>query len=750
MKAPSDDGRKSFTRELLIGLGESSVRKSYYPELQQRMAELERFRLLLNQANDPIVLLDLTDGTVMDANAAARRCLGWDQGVGAAADITEWLGIDLLAAAGTKPADERILLCSNSRGRTVEMSYTRAEIDGRAFCVILARDISERKEAEERLQVTHEHLQANYLELEELYGQLATADEVLKQKVAELERSHAALAESETRYRLATEGAKDGIWEWDIGRNRLAVTESWARVTGLPTEFVAAGVKDLTNNIHPEDGPAVGELLTDHLAGKTGHFEAECRFSTASGRWIWVLIKGKALFAAGRPVRMAGSLTDITQRREQEERIRYMAYNDPLTGLLNRAGFKEALSGFLAAARPGNAAGAIFLLDIDNFKLVNDSRGHSFGDELLRDVAERLKSFLPPEAAVARLGGDEFVAVLGLNGFSQHVFWAERIMGLLDRPAYAFGTQVKVSCSLGIAPLAGGASADDLLRKADTALHSAKAAGKMTWRLYERHMQEAIVRRMRVESELRQALAAEEFALHYQPQISLATGRVVGFEALLRWARGGGGLAYPVDFIPVAEETGLIVPIGEWVLRTACNFGHLAAERLGEPVRVAVNVSPRQISQADFVASTCRILKEEHFPPDRLELEITETAMIDSYDVTVSKLRSLRAKGIHVTLDDFGTGYSSLTYLSRLPADSLKIDKSFLHEADSNPAAAAIIGTVVALAHRINMAVVAEGVENEAQRRRVAELGCDCGQGYLFSRPLAAEAALALGTALRR
>ncbi len=750
MKKPSDGGTKNFTRELLIGMGEASVRKSYYPELQERMSELERFRLLLDQAGDPIVLMDLADEEVVDANAAARHCLGWDPGSGAAVDIRAWLGIDpAVALSGGQQADERSLPCSGGGERTVELSYSRAELDGRSYCVIVARDISERKEAQERLRDAHEHLRANYLELEELYGQLAAADEAMKEKIAELERSHEALAVSESRYRLATEGSKDGIWEWDIGRGRLIASESWSRVTGFPAEAPAASVKDLTDYIHPDDAPQVDEMLTKHLAGKTDSIEIECRFKTTTpDRWLWVLAKGKALFEDGWPVRVAGSLTDITARREQEERIRFLAYHDSLTGLLNRAGFSDALTEFVAAARLEGRIGAVFLLDLDNFKLVNDSRGHAFGDELLRDVAARLKAALPQDAAVARLGGDEFAAAFSLKEFNQYIFWAERFMSLFDRPAFVMGTQVMVSCSLGIAQLSGGSTADELLRKADTALHSAKSAGKMTWRVYERYMQEAILRRTRVESELHRALTAGEFVLHYQPQLCLATGRIVGFEALLRWARGGGELVSPLDFIPVAEETGLIVPIGEWVLRTACRFGHLAAERLGDNIRISVNVSPRQISQADFVTRICCILEEENFPPNLLEIEITETATIDSYELTVSKLRSLRAKGIRVALDDFGTGYSSLTYLSRLPADTLKIDKSFLREADVNPTAGAIIGTIVGLAHRINLAVVAEGVETQPQRQILANLGCDLAQGFLFSRPVAGETALALGPVL--
>ncbi len=613
MSTPSDHGRKNFTRELLIGLGESSVRKSYYPELQQRMSELERFRLLLDQAGDPIVLMDLADGKVVDANAAARHCLGWEPGLGKTVDIREWLGIDPQAAlAGDAPADERVLPCADGRQRIAELSYSRAELDGHSYGVIVARDVSERKEAEERLRVAHEQLLANYLELEELYGQLASTDEMLKLKIAELERSHAALAESESRYRLATEGAKDGIWEWDIGRGRLIISESWSKLTGFPTESTATSVKDLTDCIHPDDAPQVDDMLTRHLAGKTDNFEMECRFKTAAPRrWLWVLAKGKALFEEGRPVRVAGSLTDITTRKEQEERIRYLAFHDSLTGLLNRAGLNEAIGGIITAARLDARPGAVFMLDIDNFKLINDSRGHSFGDELLRDIAARLKASLPPEAAVARLGGDEFVAAFAMNEVNQYIFWAEKIMGLFDRPAFISGTQVVVSCSLGVALLSGGSTPDELLRKADTALHSAKSAGKMTWRVYEQYMQEAILRRMRIESELLRAVEAGEFLLHYQPQFCLTTGRIVGYEALLRWERSSGELVNPLDFIPVAEDTGLIIPIGEWVLRTACRFGHQAAERRGEPVRVSVNVSPRQINQADFVARTCHILPKK-------------------------------------------------------------------------------------------------------------------------------------------
>ncbi len=745
MKAPSDkEPTKNFTREMLIGMGEASVRKSYYPELQQRMVELERFRLLLDQARDPIFLVDLADGLIVDANAAARRCVGWKQGGVPAAGIREELGFDPLAAlADGDGAEERTLSCNDGRRLTVELSCSRADIDGGSYGIIVARDIGERKEAQERLRSAHDQLQANYLELEELYGQLAAADDALKMKMAELEASNKALAASETRYRLAVEGANDGIWDWDVISNRLTVSAAWSGISGLPAVAVEQDANLWWERIHPEDIVRAEAALDRHLAGKSSYYEVEYRFLITAGRWIWVLAKGKALFEDGRAVRVAGSLTDITPRKETEERIRYMAFNDPQTELLNRAGFNEALAGMIAAARAEARSGAVFLLDIDNFKMVNDSRGHAFGDEVLLDIAARLKASLPPEAAVARPGGDEFLAAFFMSEPNQYLYWAERIMQVFDRPAFVRGTQVMVSCSLGIAPLSGRSLPGELLRKADTAMHSAKAAGKRTWRLFEQYMEDAIQRRMRIEAELHRALAADEFRLHYQPQLCLATGRVIGFEALIRWARGGEELVNPLDFIPVAEETGLIVPIGEWVLRAACRFGHLAAKSLGEPVRVAVNVSPRQIGQANFVDRVCRILAEEAFPPERLEVEITESAMIESFELSVEKLRSLRAQGVRVALDDFGTGYSSLTYLSRLPADVLKIDRSFLREAGADPASDAIVGTIIKLAHQMKLSVTAEGVENEQQQKMLATLGCDCGQGFHFSRPVAGEQALA-------
>lgn len=434
-------------------------------------------------------------------------------------------------------------------------------------------------------------------------------------------------------------------------------------------------------------------------------------------------------------------LKDITELKRTEEIIYNMEYYDSLTGLPNRSLFSDRLNMALAQARRNGQMCALIILDLDNFKTINDTLGHSVGDILLKQVGEKIKSYLREVDTVARLGGDEFVILQPqIRDISDSTKVADRILEKFQRSWILEGREYYITASMGIAIYPNdGQDEQVLFKNADTALYRAKEVGRNNYQLFTESMNTKVMQKLETENSLRRAIEREEFVLFYQPQVDISSGKIVGMEALLRWYRQNYGLVPPLDFIPLAEESGLIVPIGEWVLRTACRQNKKWIDSGVEPQLIAVNLSARQFQQQNLVEMIDNVLNETGLEPTLLELEITESTAMQDLNFTIAVLNQLRERGIRISLDDFGTGYSSLNYLKRLPINTLKIDKSFVRDITSNSSEEAIAKSVISLAHTMKLTVVAEGVETKEQLSFLKDERCDKVQGYLFSRPLPAD-----------
>ena len=495
--------------------------------------------------------------------------------------------------------------------------------------------------------------------------------------------------------------------------------------------------------VHPDDVMQLKAELNAHLKGDTPLFQSEYRMLHKNGQYLWMLSRGVAIRdTEEHAYRVAGSQTDISLQKQAEARLAHDAMHDALTGLPNRILFLDRLEHAIRRAkRSKDRLFAVMFLDIDRFKLVNDSLGHANGDKLLASIADRLQRCLRPEDTVARLGGDEFAVLLdGISAAADTTRVADRIQKELAQPHILDGHPVSVSASMGITlSSANYEHADDMLRDADTAMYRAKTMGKAQHQIFDAGMHAAVSSLLELEADLRRAIQNEEFQVYYQPLISLASGAVMGTEALLRWQHPKRGLLPPSAFITILEETGMIVPVGEWVLRTACKQNK-AWQDAGFPhLRVAVNFSARQFQIKNLAELIQRVLAETGMPAETLELEITESTALKDAKLTLEILDQLHKLGISISLDDFGTGYSALGYLNRYPFQTLKADRSFISDIPGDSKDTAITAAIIAMAHSLKLRVVAEGVETSEQLDFLRSNNCDEVQGFLFSRPVPSE-----------
>ena len=551
-----------------------------------------------------------------------------------------------------------------------------------------------------------------------------------------------ALEESRARYARAVDGAHDGIWGWNVADDRLEVSDRWLRILGLAADQAPVTLGDWAAMM-PDVYRTAFEIATRaHLAGYKPFLNIECQMRDAEGELTWVLIRGLVSEDSHGTRRLAGSLSDINLRKSAEEDLAHATFHDPLTGLPNRQRMNQLLLQALhRQTKPGARYASVLYIDLDRFKLINESLGHQSGDKVLVESAKRIGRCLRPGDHLCRFGGDEFVVLLDdLAQAGDAEIVARRIIQELQAPMLVGGQRLMVSASIGVAPLKGEGQQQDALREADLALYRAKAYGKSQLALYSDTLQQDVMHRLTLENALSEALEREQFQLYYQPIVRVADGvsRVVGVEALLRWWQEGTMIS-PDEFIPILEESGQIVEVGEWVLREACRQVRSWQENGLPGLRCSVNLSSRQLHEAGFAARVATVLVETGFPANKLVLEITESLLMQDVPDTLATLRELESLGIRIALDDFGTGFSSLGYLHHYPLHIIKVDKSFITRAPDDERLGAISRAIIGLGRGLSMDVIAEGIETPEQMRFLHDEGCHYIQGYWFSRPLSAE-----------
>ena len=584
----------------------------------------------------------------------------------------------------------------------------------------LVKSCNALSEANRNLEISNSQLEASQAELETQYRQALINQNKIK--------------ESEEFYRLISEATNDAIWQKINGKTFFS--ERWFQITGYSkSEIDAHGNGE--EFIHPEDRPIVKEKMLLHQMQKTPYYSCEYRFRKKDGNYMWMYARGKAsINEKGELYRMAGSYTDITELKEYEQRLHHMAYHDQLTGLKNRYSLIDRINSLIA--ENNGEKYALLYIDIDNFKYINDDMGHGFGDLLLLKISERLSKMEIYCSTLYRIGGDEFAILV--EKFSKKEQLEKIAVNILKnfKPCFEvekINSYITVSIGISTYP-EHGTEVDALLKNADIAVYKAKDSGRNRIVFYNSPMNEELSERMLIEKHLRKALDKNEFELHYQPQLDIKTGMISGFEALIRWNNPDLGFVSPLRFIGVAEATQLIIPIGEWVLKEACKFLN-NLERMGfKGLNISVNISMLQLLQEDFAHMVIDSIDEASLNPKQVELEITESILMESYEVIAEKLKLLRAKGVKIALDDFGKGYSSLNYLKNLPITTLKIDKSFIDTISDSNKDKSLTNLIVKIGRSMNLCVVAEGVETQEQMNYLIKHKCNRIQGYLFSKPM--------------
>lgn len=617
----------------------------------------------------------------------------------------------------------------------LEMQMLRSHLsvnysDGLIFLRAIGQIITRALERQQLQEMAQQALQAEAIQAK------------LRQQISELQAIESILRESEERYALAVNGSHDGVWDWNLRTNTVYFSAAWKSALGYADHELENKLAEWMSRVHPDDIKTLYQAVDHHAQGLTPQFRSEYRLLHRDGSYRWMQSRGLALRDPyGEARRIAGFQTDITISKTTNDQLRYLALHDQLTGLANRSLFMDRLEHAMRMVqRYEDMAFAVIFLDLDRFKLINDSMGHLVGDQLLITVAERLKKSLRNSDTCARLGGDEFVALLEfVQSDKSAITIVQRIQDELSRPIWLEDREVYINASIGIVmSSADYTQPEEFLRDADTAMYHAKASGKGQYAFFTQAMRESAIAALSMESDLRQAIDRQEFELHYQPIVSLRSRRILGFEALLRWQHPTKGIVMPAEFIKIAEETGLIVPISWWSLKQACQqIRQWQTQYFSDPpLSISVNIARRQFAQTELTSQIHSVLAETGLEPSCLTLEITESAIMENVEHAAIQMNQLKALGVQLCMDDFGTGYSSLSHLHLFPIDILKIDSSFIQQADVDFSKLEIIRTVASLAWNLGIEVVAEGVESNKQVTQLKLLKCELAQGYLFSRPM--------------
>jgi len=630
-------------------------------------------------------------------------------------------------------------LVAQVKEKEIEKARARAQLEAAEAGAALSKQLLRTNQDLEAANAKLNETQAHLIETERLASiAFQNTLEQIDLRSKERKSSEDSLRESEERYALAVQGANDGVWDWKLDKGEIYLSPRWNQILGFPQDHRWSDPEEWLGRIHPGDQARVRAALDAHRENRTADFTSEYRIRHNNGSHVWMLSRGVAVRdAAGIAVRMAGSHTDINEGK----------LSDPLTGLRNLVYFldKVECSIEIAAGRD-DCRFAVLFIDLDRFKMINDTLGHASGDQFLIQVAGRLRASVRSEyriggpSVVARVGGDEFAILLDdLRCDADAVTVAERVLKAFDTP-FDIGRRIFASISVGVAYHPPGATPEQVLHNADSAMYCAKAKGKGRYDVFDEGMHKRAVSRSEIELELRNAIESEEMTLHYQPVVSLWDKRIIGFEALVRWNHPERGLLYPDSFIQIAEDAGLIVPLGRWVLAEAC--GQMAAwhaKRADEPpLTISVNVSYRQLIEAGLVEDVEHILARTGLNPASLRLEMTESSLMENAKQALTTVQKLKTMRVGLEIDDFGTGYSSLSYLCLLPFDTLKIDRSFVKDLGADDENSIVVKTILSLARSLNLDAVAEGIETESQLAFLREIGCRYGQGYYFSKPVGA------------